>query len=130
MYNSVKATSADNSHASTTFTVAVTDFDESDVTNPTDSDNDANTVAEDAANGAATQVTASASDADGANNAITYSVTAQSCSGAFAVDSSTGVVTATGSGLDYETADNHVLLRLLLLVLIQVLHLQPSQWSN
>ena len=102
----VKATSADNSHASTTFTVAVTDFDESDVTNPTDSDNDANTVAEDAANGAATQVTASASDADGSNNAITYSVTAQSCSGAFAVDSSTGVVTATGSGLDYETAQS------------------------
>ena len=63
-------------------------FDESDVTNPTDSDNDANTVAEDAANGAATQVTASASDADGSNNAITYSVTAQSCSGTFAVDSS------------------------------------------
>ena len=57
----VKATSADNSHASTTFTIAVTDFDESDVTDPTDSDNDANTVAEDASNGDGTELTASAS---------------------------------------------------------------------
>ena len=85
MYNYCQRTSADNNHASTTFTVAVTDGNESDVTNPADSDNDANTVAEDASNGDGTELTASASDADGSNNAITYSVTAQSCSGAFAM---------------------------------------------
>ena len=85
-------------------TISVTDVDEFDAAAPADSNNDANTVAENAANGATVGLTASTSDADGSNNAITYAITTQSCSGAFAVDSSSGVVTATGSGLDYETA--------------------------
>ena len=100
----VRATSQDTSTADTTFSIGVTDFDEFDVGDPTDSDNDANTVAENAGNGDGTELTASATDADGSNNAVTYSITDQSCSGAFAIDSSSGVVTATGSGLNYEAA--------------------------
>ena len=87
-------------------TITVTDVDEFDAAAPADSNNDANTVAENAAADTTVGVTASTSDADGSNNAITYAVTTQSCSGAFQVDSSSGVVTATGSGLDYETAQS------------------------
>ena len=101
----VKATSADGSHDSTTFTVAVTDVDEFDTSTPTDSDSGTNTMAENVANGATVGVTALASDADGTTNTITYAITDQSCSSVFAVGSSTGVVTvADNSNIDYETA--------------------------
>ena len=103
----VLATSQDGSTASTTFSVAVTDHDEADVTNPTDTDADANTLAEDIANGASAEITALATDADGTTNTVTYTITAQSCAGAFAVDSSSGAVTvADTSALDYETANS------------------------
>ncbi|MFZ2948806.1 MAG: cadherin domain-containing protein, partial [Desulfuromonadaceae bacterium] len=49
-------------------TVAVTDVDEFDVTAPTDSNGATNTVAENAANGTAVGITASASDADATTN--------------------------------------------------------------
>ena len=47
----VRATSQDTSTADTTFSVAVTDVNENPVGAPSDSDNNANTVAENAANG-------------------------------------------------------------------------------
>jgi len=86
--------------------ISVTDVNEFSAAAPADSNSDANTVAENAADDATVGLTASTSDADGSNNAITYAITAQSCSGAFEVDTSSGVVTATGSGLDYETAQS------------------------
>ena len=89
----VTSTSDDGSTSTKAFTIALTDHDESDVTTPTDSDNTANTVAEDIANGQTVGITASASDADGTTNTVTYGVQAQSCSGALAVHTSTGVVT-------------------------------------
>ena len=58
--------------------------------------------------GTAAEITASASDADGTNNAITYSVTAQSCANAFAVGESTGIVTvADSTNLNYEVATDN-----------------------
>ena len=100
----VRATSQDTSTADTTFSVAITDIDEFDVGNPADTNNADNTVAENAAADATVGLTAATSDADGSTNTITYTVSAQSCSGAFAVGSSSGIVTATGSGLNYESA--------------------------
>ena len=85
-------------------TLNVNDVDEFDVTTPTDSDNTANTVAEDIANGQTVGITASATDADGTTNTVTYAVQAQSCGGALQIsDSSTGVVTvANTNAIDYE----------------------------
>ena len=87
--------------------MTITDDDEFDVSTPADSNNAANTVAEGAATGTEVGLTVSASDQDGSSNTITYAITAQSCTGALAVDSSTGVVTvASGAALDFETANS------------------------
>ncbi|MCP5014655.1 MAG: cadherin repeat domain-containing protein, partial [Ketobacter sp.] len=90
-----------------TFTVAVNDVDEFDVTTPVDTDAAANAVAEDAANGTAVGVTALASDADATTNAVTYSLD-DNAGGRFQIDANTGVVTvADNTLLDYETATSH-----------------------
>ena len=68
---------------------------------------DANTLAEDVSNGASAEITASATDADGTTNTVTYAITAQSCSGAFAIDSGSGAITvADTSVIDYESRSN------------------------
>ena len=101
----ILATSTDSSTASTQFTIAVTDFDEFDVSSPSDSDNGANTVAENAANTATVGLTALASDADGTTNGVTYSISSQTCAGALGIAADTGVVTvADTTAIDYETA--------------------------
>ena len=85
--------------------MTITDVNEFDVSTPVDTDSNANEVAENAVTGASAHITASASDADGTNNAVTYSMHSQSCTGAFAIDSSTGAVTvADSSVLDHETS--------------------------
>ena len=72
---------------------------------PADSNNADNTVAEGAAADTTVGVTASASDADGTNDAITYSISAQTCAGVFAIDSASGVVDVDdNTNLDYESA--------------------------
>ena len=87
--------------------ITVTDVDEFDVGGVADTDAVANTVVENAAHGSAVGVTAWASDADGSNNTITYSLS-DSAGGRFAINSSTGVVTvADGSLLKYDTASSH-----------------------
>ena len=78
----IKATSADGSHASQTFTLTLTDVDESDVTTPTDSDATANTVAENIANGQTVGITALATDNDGSDT-VSYAIHTQSCSARF-----------------------------------------------
>ena len=101
----VKATSSDTSESTTTFTIAVTDVDEFDVTTPIDSNAATNTIAEDATTGSTVGITANATDPDGSNNTVTYSLT-DNAGGRFAIDSSTGVVTVS-SALDFETATSH-----------------------
>ena len=58
----------------------------------TDSDNATNEVSESAAVGATVGVTAFASDADGSNNDVTYSLSSNP-GNAFAIDANTGEVT-------------------------------------
>ncbi|MCC7335230.1 MAG: cadherin domain-containing protein [Pirellulaceae bacterium] len=102
-----RATSSDGSFNTQVFTINVTDFNEFSVSAISDSDGAVNAVAEDAANGVVVGLTALASDADGTNNIITYSLD-DSASGRFAIDSSTGIVTlADSSLLDFETSASH-----------------------
>ncbi len=98
----VKATSTDGSTATSTFTIAINDFDEFDVTAPTDSNGLVNEVLENAANGTLVGLTAAALDGDATNNGVTYSLT-NDAGGLFAIDFNTGVVTVNGS-ISYETA--------------------------
>ncbi|MDQ8023504.1 MAG: DUF4347 domain-containing protein, partial [Moraxellaceae bacterium] len=87
-----------------TITVTVTDVDEFDVSAVTDSNAAANTVAENASNGTTVGITATASDADGSNNTVTYSLS-DNAGGRFTINSSTGVVTvANGTLLNRESA--------------------------
>ncbi len=102
----VTATSTDTSISTQSFTVNLGDADEFDVSAISDSDSDANTVAENAANGTTVGITASASDADGSDS-VTYTLS-NDAGGRFAIDGTTGVVTvANGSLLDYESATSH-----------------------
>ena len=109
----VKASSSDGSSATHTFTVAVTDVDEFDVSFDTEPDADStpNQIAEDATAGTAVGITASASDADGTNNTISYSFDNDSQTSAdnlFSIASDTGIVTlANSNSLDYETTTSH-----------------------
>ncbi|MFT3857957.1 MAG: cadherin domain-containing protein [Aquabacterium sp.] len=103
----VLATSADGSSSSQSFTINVGDVDEFDVGAVSDSNAAANSLAENSANGTAVGITASASDADGSNNTITYSLS-DSAGGRFAINASTGVVTVANSTLlNYEAATSH-----------------------
>ena len=103
----VLATSADGSTRSQAFTINLTDVDEFNVGPVTDVNAAANNVAENAGNGTAVGITASASDADATTNTITYTLS-DTAGGRFAVNSSNGVVTvADGTLLNYEAATSH-----------------------
>ena len=103
----VTSTSSDTSTSTEDFTITLTDVNEHAVTSPTDTDTDENTLAENVANGASAEITASASDSDGTDNTVTYGIASQTCTGAFTIAGSTGVVTvADTSAIDFETASN------------------------
>ncbi|MFY9477244.1 MAG: cadherin domain-containing protein [Aquabacterium sp.] len=103
----VAATSSDGSTNSQNFTINITDVDEFNVGPVTDANAAPNTVAENATNGSTVGITAQASDADGSNNTITYTLS-DNAGGRFTINASTGVVTvADGSLLDFETATAH-----------------------
>src|SRR5262249_31777744 len=70
----VRASSADGSDSVQTFTIAVVDADEFDVSAISDTDAAADSVAEDATVGTAVGITAAAADADATTNAIAYSL--------------------------------------------------------
>ncbi|MEY4427670.1 MAG: hypothetical protein RLZZ182_359, partial [Pseudomonadota bacterium] len=73
----------------------------------TDSDAQPDEVAENAANGSVVGLTASAFDADGSLNAISYRLS-DDAGGRFTIDASTGQVTvADGSRLDQEAQSSH-----------------------
>ena len=93
------ASSGGNTGSTLTYAVTITDVDEFDVTTPTDSNSGGNTVAENAADNALVGITASASDADGTTNGITYSMAIQTnaCSGWFDIDGTTGIVRVDGT---------------------------------
>ncbi len=105
----VRTTSADGSSSERTFTIALDDVDDFDVTAPVDADATRDAVAENAATGTTVGLTASATDADATTNAITWSL-ADDAGGRFAIDAATGVVTvADGSLLDREAAASHAI---------------------
>ncbi|MEO5759986.1 MAG: metallophosphoesterase, partial [Mesorhizobium sp.] len=90
----VTATSSDGSIANQTFTVGVLDSQEPVAFNtPSDADSAANLIAQNAANGTAIGITASARDPD-AGSTVTYAVNDTR----FAINSSTGVITRSGTG--------------------------------
>ncbi len=102
----VTATSSDTSSNSNEFTIMVTEVDDFDVGPVTDSNNAANTIAEDAGAGALVGITAFATDDDVSNNTITYSLAAGvEDNDLFVIDPNNGVVTLkTSDSLDAETA--------------------------
>ncbi|MBE7419638.1 MAG: hypothetical protein HS128_18185, partial [Ideonella sp.] len=103
----VRAASSDGSSSTQGFTVALGDVDEFDVSAVADSNGAANSVAENAANGTAVGITASAADADATNNTISYSLT-DDAGGRFTIDGPTGVVSvANGALLDFGAATSH-----------------------
>jgi hypothetical protein len=98
------ATSTDGSTSSQSFTIAVQDIDEFDVSALADANAAANTVAENSAAGTVVGLTARASDADATTNAVNYAFTTTGNPGnLFAIDASTGVITVAGA-LDFETS--------------------------
>ena len=101
----VQATSADGSTSTQSYTIAVNDQDEFNVTAISDSNAASNAVNETAAIGSTVGITASATDADATTSGITYSLT-DNAGGKFAINSSTGVVTVAGA-LDFETTPSH-----------------------
>ena len=110
----IEATSSDGSSATSTFTIDLTDVNEHHVgfsmLSP-DADSSPNQISEDAIAGTVVGITASASDADGTNNTISYSFTNDSQTSAdnlFSIASVTGIVTlANSNSLDYENATSH-----------------------
>ena len=103
----VTATSSDGSTSTETFTIDVNDVDEFDVSAITDTDGTANSVAENSTIGTSVGITAFASDEDGSNNGITYSLS-DDAGGLFAIDPNTGEVTVAGA-IDYETATSQTI---------------------
>ena len=103
----IYASSSDGSSAHDSFTVEVIDINEDPVSTPTDANTAANEIAENSSANALVGITASASDPDGTNNAISYSFAGNSPTspdGLFDIDTSTGVVSYTGSAaLNYES---------------------------
>ncbi len=88
----VRATSDDTSFIDQMFTIAINDVDEFDVGSITDANAAANAVDENSAVGTAVGITATASDADATNSAVSYSLL-DNDGGRFAIDSASGVVT-------------------------------------
>ena len=98
----IQAASTDGSKSTRTFIVQLNDIDEFDITPLNDLDAQPDVVPEDAVAGTTVGVTTFASDADGSNSNITYSLI-QDDSGRFQIDPGTGVVTVRVSGsLDFE----------------------------
>ena len=101
----VTATDTSGNVATQTVSITITDQDEFNVTAPTDSDSDSNTLSEDGRR--LSRDHRDRLDADGTTNTVTYDITSQTCSGAFAIGESTGIVTVADTGaIDYETSDS------------------------
>ncbi len=97
----VRATSADGSYTDQVFSINNSDVNEFTVTNPADTDANANVVNENVAIGITVGVQALAADSDATTNAINYSLF-DNDGGNFAIDANTGIVT-TAAALNRET---------------------------
>ena len=84
----VQVDDGDGAMTTTTFTIQILNANPS---TPVDTDGTTNAVDEGAANGTAVGITASSTDVNGP--AVSYSITSDSSGGAFAIDSSSGIVT-------------------------------------
>ncbi|MBL9035860.1 MAG: cadherin domain-containing protein, partial [Rhodospirillaceae bacterium] len=101
----ITATDAGGLSHSQTFTIHAADVNEAPST-PVDANAALDQVAENAANGTAVGIVASASDPE-SGDTVTYSLT-DDAGGRFAIDANTGVVTvADGSLLNFETDSSH-----------------------
>ena len=94
----VTATSSDGSTSQETFTIAVSDVDEFDVSTVTDTNATADSLSENASAGDAVGITVSAADAD-AGDTVTYQVS----DSRFTVDADGLVTIASGASFDYES---------------------------
>ncbi|MCA9065889.1 MAG: cadherin domain-containing protein, partial [Planctomycetaceae bacterium] len=99
----LRATSADGSFSTATFTIAVDDVNEFPVGPVSDFDPTADSVTENSATGTLVGITATAIDPDATGNSISWSLD-DSAGGQFAIDSVTGVVTVAGA-IDREAGD-------------------------
>ncbi len=102
----VRATSADGSFRTQTFTIQLADVNESGVSAITDNNASNNTVLENSAPGSVVGITAFAFDADGTDS-VTYTL-ADDAGGLFAIDNLTGVVTVVGA-IDRESAASYAI---------------------
>ncbi|MGN6543719.1 MAG: beta strand repeat-containing protein, partial [Aureliella sp.] len=106
----VRATSADGSFRTCTFTIALTDTNEFAVTLPGDIDPAADSVAENSAAGTSVGVQVRAIDGDGTHNSVRYSLV-DDAGGRFVIDATTGLITvAAGADLNYEAATSHTVI--------------------
>ena len=96
VYDLIVTASDGSSTVPQNVTITVTDVNEFAVSAVADSNAGGDAVAENASIGSLVGITASASDADGSNNTITYSLT-DDAGGLFAIDANTGVVTVNGA---------------------------------
>jgi len=97
----VRATSADTSTDTQTYTIAINDIDEFDATPIVDSNSGPDAVDENSSIGTPVGITAFSADADATTNVITYSLD-NSAGGRFAINPVTGVVT-TAALIDRES---------------------------
>lgn len=98
----IRSTAEDGSFSDRVFTISVQDVDEYDVTGISDLDAAGESVSERAAKGTRVGITAFASDADGSNHTVTYSLV-DDAGGRFAINNVTGVVSVLDPALlDYE----------------------------
>ncbi|MBK7664786.1 MAG: tandem-95 repeat protein [Sterolibacteriaceae bacterium] len=99
----VRATSTDGSFSTQSFTIALDDANEFAIGGVTDVNVASNEIDELSPAGTLIGVTAFASDADGTNHAVTYSLD-DDAGGVFAIDPASGIITvAQGSSLGYAT---------------------------
>ena len=100
----IRATSSDGSFSTQSFSIAVTDVNESGITAISDTDGAADYVLENAANGTTVGLTAFADDPDGTDT-VSYSLD-DNAGGRFAIHATTGVVTVAG-GINREAAGSY-----------------------
>ena len=100
----IRATSSDGSFSTQSFTIAVTDVNESGIGAISDTDAAADTVLENAANGTTVGLTAFADDPDGTDT-VSYALD-DDAGGRFAIHATTGVVTVAG-GINREAAGTY-----------------------
>ncbi len=100
----IRATSADASFSTQSFTINLTDVNEGAVGAVSDNDGASNYVLENASNGTVVGITGLASDPDG-TDVVTYSLD-NNAGGRFTIDANTGVVTVNGA-IDREAAASY-----------------------